>query len=1030
MNRFCQNLARVCQALPLEEKWLLAPSLRQGQQWLDQVAWSGQPVANLRVKTIKGLALELAGPAMAETGLRLVPPRAAILLLEGVIADLAGKLGYFSGFSAKAGLAKMLYQSLTDLRLAGLGPADLDPKSFEILSKGEDLINILQTYLAHLASLGLDDYAGVLRLAIERLNQKHFLLNEVVVLLPADLDLVCLERRLIEAIARPRLILLEVDEPARPGEEARPATDLELLRWLERPAEAPEPLGDGSVLIERGLGEVAEVRGLLRRCLAEGIPLDQVEVLYTDAETYLPLIYETLAKLCPVEAELPVTFAQGLPSRYSRPGRALSAWLGWIRQGHPQSVLVRMIADGLLRLPEGGQGVSFSSLAKSLRSLPISLGRGRYLAQIDLALAAGRDSGSGREEDEETEGPAQARERLGELKILRRLVADLLAVSPEADDPPLVVLAQAASFLNSACRAESLLDNFARIKFVEEITDLADWIKSSAAGSSINVWDWLADLPGQTRLAGSGPRPGCLHAAHLLSGGHSGRPYTFILGLDDARFPGAGLQDPILLDSERRRLSPELRPASEEQRLKLVRLARLLAGLRGRVILSFSCRNLAEEAESFASPVILSAFRLISGQKEGDQSDLDRWLKSPQAFLPESEAESLDEAEWWLWRILGEEPIEAPLELVCQRFPHLGQGLAAARRRMSDEFTPHDGRVPEAGLDLDPFKPNGPVMSATKLERLGACPLSYFFRHVLGVKPPPDLAIEPGVWLDALAKGELLHELFYKFMSELAGQPPQADRDEERLLQILEEMLGLWQERVPPASQEAFRRQREELRRIALIFLKEEERFCRTSQPVYLEAAISSPVSSAPTPLDSQAPVAVAVADGQKIRVRGRLDRIDRLRHRQGEVFAVWDYKTGSSSRYSRADAFKQGRLVQPYLYLALAQDRLRSILPQAQVERFGFFFPGLLPRGERISWSREELAAGPQIIGRLCRMAARGAFLPTDVPDDCCYCDFKEICGDHKAQVAASKLKLENRANLDLEEMRWLRGKEEDVEG
>ena len=58
-------------------------------------------------------------------------------------------------------------------------------------------------------------------------------------------------------------------------------------------------------------------------------------------------------------------------------------------------------------------------------------------------------------------------------------------------------------------------------------------------------------------MGGLGPRGGCLHVAHVLAGGHSGRPHTFIVGLDDGRFPGVGLQDPILLDEERR-ASPDL----------------------------------------------------------------------------------------------------------------------------------------------------------------------------------------------------------------------------------------------------------------------------------------------------------------------------------------------------------------------------------------------------------------------------------------------------------------------------------------
>lgn len=41
MNRLCRELAAVCRSAPLDEKWLLASSIRVGQQWLDQVAWAG-----------------------------------------------------------------------------------------------------------------------------------------------------------------------------------------------------------------------------------------------------------------------------------------------------------------------------------------------------------------------------------------------------------------------------------------------------------------------------------------------------------------------------------------------------------------------------------------------------------------------------------------------------------------------------------------------------------------------------------------------------------------------------------------------------------------------------------------------------------------------------------------------------------------------------------------------------------------------------------------------------------------------------
>ena len=125
-----------------------------------------------------------------------------------------------------------------------------------------------------------------------------------------------------------------------------------------------------------------------------------------------------------------------------------------------------------------------------------------------------------------------------------------------------------------------------------------------------------------------------VHVAHILAGGHSGRPHTFIVGLDDGRFPGAGLQDPILLDDERKELSRELPTAGRELAKRFELVARLLARLRGTVTLSYSCQDLTDDRETFPSSIVLAAFRILSGQREADQADLNRWLPPAESFAP------------------------------------------------------------------------------------------------------------------------------------------------------------------------------------------------------------------------------------------------------------------------------------------------------------------------------------------------------------------------------------------------------------
>ena len=167
---------------------------------------------------------------------------------------------------------------------------------------------------------------------------------------------------------------------------------------------APRPRSnkdsDGTVEIFRATGEVNEVREVLRRLLARQTKLDEAELLYTDAETYVPLIFETIAAqtACDSVADeaFPATFADGIPTTYSRPGRLLSAWVAWIAEDYPQARLVRMIGEGLLKVPEAEeQGFSFARLASVFRGVGIGLRRDRYLPKLDEEIEASEATSQG-----------------------------------------------------------------------------------------------------------------------------------------------------------------------------------------------------------------------------------------------------------------------------------------------------------------------------------------------------------------------------------------------------------------------------------------------------------------------------------------------------------------------------------------------------------------------------------------------------------------------------------------------------------
>ena len=93
VNVLTREISKVCRDHLLVEKWVLAPSLRAGHEWLVAVTRSGQPVINGHVKTLFKLALDLAGPLMVEKELELVSAQARLASHRsghGVVEETGG----------------------------------------------------------------------------------------------------------------------------------------------------------------------------------------------------------------------------------------------------------------------------------------------------------------------------------------------------------------------------------------------------------------------------------------------------------------------------------------------------------------------------------------------------------------------------------------------------------------------------------------------------------------------------------------------------------------------------------------------------------------------------------------------------------------------------------------------------------------------------------------------------------------------------------------------------------------------------
>jgi len=1023
MNIFIEKLTEACREHRVSEKWLIAPSLRVGHQWLDQVTRTGGPVLNVHVMTIRSLAMKVLAPQLADGSVVVASPAVRRLVVAVAWQQVMQDDGYLGSARPTPGLLELAERSLLDLRMAGLGPGDLDGGRFEQATKGKELRELLVAYQAKLNDRNLIDHADAARRAVEALREAGP--RDIVVICPDDLQLAVLDRSLLDALRAQAVIKIPVDRPAHAATSAAVESDLALLGWLERQADAPKPVGDGSVRIVHAVGEVNEVRGALRSCLADETSLDTVELLYTAADTYVPLIYETAQRIFEHDSAsdlgAPITFADGVPARMSRPGRLLAAWHSWVDQDFPQSVLLQMLQAGLLRLETNPSGdpTGTARLVRILRSVGIGFGRDRYAPCLDEKIESLRGRLDAAHDDAARD---RAGRQLATAQTLAQFVKVLLAISPDCGSGAAQTVIAARKLLTHHTHSSGKLDGLALQRLGAELDGMIDALGNAGDEQlGFDAWAWIAELPNRVTIGGSGPRPGHLHVASVSGGGHTGRDRTVIVGLDDGRFPSAGQQDPLLLDQEREGLGDGLPTSRTRLGEQVEGFGRLLCRLRGHLLMSFSSRSVDDDRETFAGPAVLGSYRLVSGRRDGDHAALMNWMKPAFSFAPRDADACLDDGEWWLHQAAEAAPIQNIGALADAAFEHLGRGHVAGAARESDDFTVYDGRVDKPGDELDPTGPAARGMSATALQTIGKCPLQYFYKRVLKVSPPEDIEVDPTRWLNPLEFGNLLHDVLFEFVEILIADehwPPDPARDLPRMAAVVEANVAATRRRIPPPGEDAYRRQRRELDHNGEIFVNEQAQKSRPGGPVYLEAAIGMPTTQRGTDLNAPDPVAVELPGGGTISGVARIDRIDR----NGSVFTVYDYKSGSYMRpYDADDRFQQGRLVQHVLYMVVVEAVLRSKLdPAAQVKEFRFLFPGVRASGREIPFGRDIVEPGLRVIKSLCRLPADGVFLPTDDVDDCRYCEYRSGCQAVKADLgslcAASGRKIDNPDNTTLE--------------
>lgn len=963
-----ERLTSLCGEHPLGEKIVVVPSLAVGHQIGDALAYSGTAWVNLRFETIRTLVDAVVGFDLAMEGVRVLSRAQALSLVESACDRVIRDGSYFERLADRPGLHRAIQRSLDDLRLAGV--ALTSPDGFENERKARDLAAIVAEYESQLAREHFIDRAGVLVRAIRKLESGSNPWGESTSwTILDDVDLSAGEQLFLELASAGRLHHVESHQTVPASQQ------IELVR---------------------AIGEENEIRAALRTLLGQPATFDSAEIVYSRRDPYLPLAYELTQEL-----GIPATFAEGIAAPYTTPGRACLAYLEWVGSDWEARILQAAARAGAITLPAldlDGESVPLSGTAftRIVRDAAIGWGRDRYLARVDAWIA---EKNVGLAQDDDEEISARIARELASARAIRALFVQLLEISePVAAGEEIEITAlarSAARFVKELARVRSEIDGMASSALQRMLEELADLPRATAPRHEATRR--LSEALRELHVSSSNPRPGHLHVAPLHSGGWSGRRHVFIVGLDDAKYPGAALQDPILLDSERtainRRLGADrlqMRGESPERTVK--RFRNLLHRLAGRdsdthdtIRISWPSFDLIERRSLYPSSAVLEAFRSSRSLDGGTYDDASAAAKTA-GFVGVPE---LTMSEWWqAQRVEG----SLAAESVHAEYPWLGNGTEAMRARESEELTKWDGLIQAPREEIDP-RYTGRVYSASQLERMAQCPIGYFFERHLRVRPVEELERDPDVWLDARNSGSLFHEIAERFMKTVCrdGAVPSIS-DQQVLHEIAEDAMAAWRELVPPPNELAYARHREELFETLDVFFRG-ELDCGTVRAKYFEAAFGSAAESADG-ISTSEPFILKLGGGRSIALRGKIDRVD-YDEATGE-WHVWDYKTGSTYSFHPGDRLARGTKLQHAIYAKAICAMLERHGTEAVVGRSGYYFPtrkGLALKQDRPCAEGELENA----LNLLFDVVGSG-FFPQPHGESCRWCEYSEARGGKQA--------------------------------
>jgi RecB family exonuclease len=1029
--------------------------------------------------TFGRLAGQLAAPALAATdslpanGLTL--DAVAARALQHVAA--AGGLGYFTPVAARPGLPRAAAATVQELRLEHVLPAALAA----VEPAGPALAALATRLESEMTAAGVADRATVVAAATAAATAGEgagvglpLLLLDVPIASEAEAGL------LRALAARAPAVLATV-----PAGDARSLAFLEAALGVAAEtltATAPGSLGtlqthlfadvtpprqtvDATVSLHSWPGEARECVEIARRIrdeAAAGTPFDRMAVFVHAAADYRAHLEEALRR-----ADIPVFFARGT-TRPDPSGRALLALLACREEG----LSARRFAEylSLAQVPTPGEQQTRAADVDVLwvppeddllppttapappsdadAALPVDDPEAepvvggtlhapwrweRHL--VEASVIGGQDAIGGKER--------WARRLAGlehELRLQRAAIAVEDEARAERADRELADLGHLTAFalplieqlaaLPARAPWGEWLHHLQRLAAVtlrtpeHVLATLAELAPMASVGP-VELVEVQQVLAGRLREL-TVPPPRRRYGAVLVAPAERARgmafDVVFVPGLAERLFPRKIVEDPILLDAARERLSAaadrgrggrrtsgRVRPlelATQATRVAHERLAlRLAVGAATRtVVLSYPRLDIEQARPRVPSFYTLEALSAAEGHLPGFDEIAARARGRHDVRIgwpaPAAPTAAIDDAEYDLavLRPLLDAETEAPVgaaHYLLGTNPHLARALRARARRWFPKWNVADGLVDPDDLAraaLARHQLAARSYSPTALQNFAACPYRFFLQAVLRLKPREEpVAIE---MLDPLTRGALFHDVQFRVLTALRerGTLPVRPDTLDAALAVVDTALRAvadgYRDQLAPAIERVWDDGIDGIRADLREWLRREAESDGRWAPHRFELSFGLPLGERAYADPASVPEAVPVIGD--LTLRGSIDLVER--HADGRVRAT-DHKTGKVR--ARTDVVVGGgEILQPVLY-ALACERLLDEPVESgrlyYCAASGGFEERVVPLDATSRAAAAEVAA---IVGR----ALADGFLPAaPAPRACFYCDYRTVCGPYE---------------------------------